>query len=232
MGLFALVADRLLFGALSCPEFDLQAAIQVLHAVLLLGPTGSGKTPVGDLCERAGLWGRRCAHFDFGVHLRKAAKEGGSRWGLRADDLETIRCSVSTGVLLENESFHIARALLSGFVGQQQVTNEDLLVLNGLPRHAGQARDMEDLVHVRMVVTLWCVPDVVRQRIRLNTGGDREGRGDDSPAEVTEKLRLFTDRTLPLITYYHKRGVRVEQFDVRTDTTAHQIHEWMDSLGL
>lgn len=40
-------------------------------AVLLLGSTGSGKTPLGDLIERRGLRGVRCLHFDFGVNLRK-----------------------------------------------------------------------------------------------------------------------------------------------------------------
>ncbi|MCX7427258.1 MAG: hypothetical protein NTW96_16720 [Planctomycetia bacterium] len=43
-------------------------------AMLLLGPTGSGKTPLGDLLERRGLGGRRCVHFDFGAHLRRIVK--------------------------------------------------------------------------------------------------------------------------------------------------------------
>ena len=40
-------------------------------AILLLGPTGSGKTPLGELMERRGFGGRRCRHFDLGDRLRR-----------------------------------------------------------------------------------------------------------------------------------------------------------------
>ena len=43
-------------------------------AILLLGPTGSGKSPLGDELEANGLNGRRCLHFDFGRRLRRAAE--------------------------------------------------------------------------------------------------------------------------------------------------------------
>ena len=43
------------------------------HALLLIGPTGSGKTPLGELLERSGLWGRPCRHFDFGERMRRIA---------------------------------------------------------------------------------------------------------------------------------------------------------------
>ncbi len=36
------------------------------EAILFLGPTGSGKTPYGELIEWQGLGGRKCAHFYFG----------------------------------------------------------------------------------------------------------------------------------------------------------------------
>ena len=40
------------------------------RAALLLGPTGSGKTPLGDIIAQRGLWGANCRHFDFGANLR------------------------------------------------------------------------------------------------------------------------------------------------------------------
>jgi hypothetical protein len=39
-------------------------------AILPLGPTGSGKTPLGDYLEERGLFGRRCVHFDFGEKFK------------------------------------------------------------------------------------------------------------------------------------------------------------------
>ena len=47
----------------------------LFKAVLLVGPTGCGKSPLGQLLERLGLKGMRCLHFDFGKRLRKINAE-------------------------------------------------------------------------------------------------------------------------------------------------------------
>ncbi len=47
--------------------------MKIPKAILLLGPTGSGKTPLGQALEKKGLAGRRCVHFDFGANLREIA---------------------------------------------------------------------------------------------------------------------------------------------------------------
>ena len=52
-------------------------------AILLLGPTAAGKTPLGQLFADRGLWGRPCVHFDFGENLRRIADSGS------ADGLES-----------------------------------------------------------------------------------------------------------------------------------------------
>ncbi len=39
-------------------------------AVLLIGATGTGKTPFGQQLETQDLWGKRYHHFDFGEQLR------------------------------------------------------------------------------------------------------------------------------------------------------------------
>jgi len=71
-----------------------------LHqAVLLLGPTGSGKTPLGDALQREGFGGRRCHHFDFGEQLRHATGVGD---GLDAADIAFVRKVLEEGALLEN----------------------------------------------------------------------------------------------------------------------------------
>ena len=53
-------------------------APNTLWAVLLLGPTGAGKSPLGDWLEARGLWGRPCHHFDFGANLRAIVAAGPS----------------------------------------------------------------------------------------------------------------------------------------------------------
>ena len=83
-----------------------------IQAVLITGPTGSGKTPLGELCRERGLWNRRCVHFDFGAHLRQVSEGVHVPSCLTADELAVVTDALRTGALLENETFHIAEALL------------------------------------------------------------------------------------------------------------------------
>ncbi len=67
-------------------------------ALLLLGPTGLGKTPLGLLLEARGLAGHRCVHFDFGDNLRQAVARYQPDDILSREDIEFLR-----HVLEENE---------------------------------------------------------------------------------------------------------------------------------
>ena len=180
-------------------------------SLLLLGPTGSGKTPLGDLCEARGLWGRRCAHFDFGASLRTIAETGHKPQLLTDEDMKVVLCVLKFGALLENEHFHIAQSILRSFAVEKKLGNDDLLLLNGLPRHAGQAEDVDAVVDMRAVLYLRCSPEVVVERIRRNTGGDRMGRADDSPDDIRRKLRIFEEKTVPLLDHYRAKKVAIEQ---------------------
>jgi adenylate kinase len=78
-----------------------------MRALLLLGPTGSGKSPLGDRLEARGLWSVRCAHFDFGANLRAEAADFGNIKAGDADPGEftsaeraAILNSLATGALL------------------------------------------------------------------------------------------------------------------------------------
>lgn len=194
------------------------------QAILLLGPTGVGKTPLGELCQRKGLAGVACRHFDFGAALRSIAATPGEVDYLQKDDLTVIRHSLERGTLLENRHFHIAADILKAFCARNEMGCGDWLVLNGLPRHVDQARDMDRLVRVRRIVVLQSPATVIATRIGLNTGGDREGRQDDDPAAIENKLEIYTRRTLPLIAHYRGRGARVIHLDVAAATRAEELH--------
>jgi adenylate kinase len=198
-----------------------------IEAVLLLGPTATGKTPLGDLLARRGLWGRRCLHFDFGSNLRDAAA-GRKHNSLPKKDIDVITWSLETGALLEDEHFPIAGRILSSFLADCGAGGDDLIVLNGLPRHVGQAECVEDVLHVAAVVCLQCTADVVRERIRTNAGGDRTERVDDDAAAVTRKLDIFAQRTAPLLDHYRTRGADVICIDIQTDTTPEDIRDVLD----
>ena len=190
-------------------------------AFLLLGPTGAGKTPLGDEIERCGLWGRRCCHLDFGERLRAVDAAGEGTFGLSGEEVAVVRTALRGGALLENEHFGIAEKILAAFRDDRGMGPDDLLLLNGLPRHVNQAADVDRCVNVRMVLSLDCPPDVVHTRIETNAGGDRSGRADDSLDEVRRKLELFAARTMPILDYYRAKRVRIESVEV-TPRMTHQ----------
>ena len=197
-------------------------------AILLVGPTGSGKTPLGDLLEAKGLWGRRCAHFDFGANLRRCAAGEGPAGLLSREERALLARVLKSGALLEDEHFPVARKILSGFLGSRCADGRTLVVLNGLPRHAGQARDVASLVTVERVVHLACRAEVVPARIRTNVGGDRTDRPDDAAEALGRRLAVFEERTAPLLAYYRNRGTPVETIEVGADTTADGMRERLE----
>jgi adenylate kinase family enzyme len=83
---------------------------------------------------------------------------------------------------------------------------------------------MEDVVRVETVISLEATPEAVRERILLNTGGDREGRADDELRAVKQKLVIFRMRTLPLVEYYENREVPVFKIPVGARTTAEDMY--------
>ena len=190
------------------------------NAMLLVGPTGAGKTPFGDELERRGLWGRCCHHFDFGATLRHIVTRPETAPCLDAAATAFLRTVLEEGALLEDEHFGIAEKLLGSFVADRAAGPDVLFVLNGLPRHVGQAEDVDRLVNVEAVVELACPPDVVRERIRTNAGGDRTGRIDDDLDAVRCKLAIYSERTAPLIEHYRKLGSQIVSIAIAADTTA------------
>lgn len=183
------------------------------NAILIIGPTGSGKTPLGNTLERRGLWNQHCVHFDFGHQLRLTAAAAANRL-LTPAELRTIRQLLRTGALLEDNQFPIARKILLAFLRDQCSFDDNIVILNGLPRHLGQAADIDHIVRVTLLIHLICTPDTIFQRLRTNAGGDRSGRVDDSLAVVRRKLATFEHRTKPLIEHYHSLSIPIIEHTV------------------
>jgi adenylate kinase family enzyme len=181
------------------------ATTTIPAAILLLGPTGSGKTPLGQLLEERGLWGRTCLHFDFGANLREIVACNKPDGAVAADDIVLLRRMVQEGLLLEDEHFPVAVRILWRFMARHSPAPTTWIVLNGLPRHLGQAQTMERVVKVCTVIYWDCSAQVVAERIVRNAGGDRDRRDDDAPEAVRRKLAIFTERTPPLLHYYCSR---------------------------
>ncbi|MEC4675451.1 MAG: nucleoside monophosphate kinase [Nitrospirota bacterium] len=193
-------------------------------SILIIGPTGAGKTPLGNIFAERGINGRRCRHFDFGNELRKAATPGPLPDGLTGDDRSFIEGVLNRGLLLENEHFHIAEKIIDHFLSCSGFREGDILVLNGLPRHTGQAKDMEGMAKVETLIVLECTAEDVFSRIRENSGGDRTGRTDDGMRLIREKLVILKERTSPLIDYYMANGCNISRIKVTVSSTAEEMY--------
>jgi len=200
------------------------------EAWLLLGPTGAGKTPLGEALARHGLAGRSCRHLDFGQALRDVEACGPAP-GWPAADVRLVGELLHAGRLLEDDTFHIAERIVRQALRTMDAEPGALLILNGLPRHVGQAIALDPLLAVRQLVVLACDADTVHARIRRNAGGDRAGRCDDGRDAIERKLAIFRDRTQPLIDYYAQRGVAVRRLPVTEKTTAQDMLGTLNAPG-
>lgn len=194
--------------------------METLDAVLILGPTGSGKTPLGRELEVRGLDGRRCRHFDFGAEMRALA--GRDPEGVLTEAEKTVvRRSLSEGTLLEDRDFPIAGKIFDDFFRRTSAGSGDLVILNGLPRHEGQAEAVQSRFRIRMVLLLECSPETAGSRIENDSGGDRRGRTDGDCRAVTRRLKDYESRTHPLASYYRDRAVSLIRLPVgRLDSGA------------
>jgi adenylate kinase len=208
----------------------LSLAARPWPSLLLLGPTGSGKTPLGAEIERRGLGGRRCVHFDFGDNLRAIASDPRASGRLSAAEVEAVRAALAAGALFEDRDMPMIVKIVEGFAAERRLGPGTLLILNGLPRHVGQAEGLAAILDVRTVVSLEGAAAVIGERLRLDPGGDRAARGDDTIEAVERRISDFRRRTLPLVEYYRGRGVPVQVIPVTASMSAKEMCDILEPM--
>jgi adenylate kinase len=159
--------------------------------VALLGPPGSGKgTQAARLRDESGF-----ATVATGDLLRDA-REAGTELGRRAAEY------MDRGELAPDDLIvALVRDVITRF-------DRRPILLDGFPRTVAQADALADALseHGRKLTAavLVDVPDdVVVERI----SGRQQGREDDRPDTVRERLRVYHQETEPLVTYYDERGL-------------------------
>jgi len=168
--------------------------------------------------------------FDFGANLRLIAASGPTSL-FSHEEIQFVQRVLKEGALLEDESFHLAARILSNFVSTRGVQAGHWLILNGLPRHIGQARRLEGQVQVRALIQLECGAGVVRERLRCDPAGDRSLRADDHDELLHRKLSDYERRTRPLIEFYAQRGAQLITFAVGAKTQPHEIAQQLDQMA-
>lgn len=196
---------------------------------LLIGPSGSGKSPLGAEIARRGLPGiRQIHHFDFGEHLRRICR-GDNLAKLGPVDLAYVR-SIMNGSLLADDHLYIAERIIAGFCKERNVVaGRDLLLLNGMPRSVSQARFLQKAgIRYVCVVVLECDSDVAAaRRVMAERGGgheDRRGRGDAGVEVSRRKQASYQNDTLPLVPFLEYAGVRLVRVAATVTTTPEHMY--------
>jgi adenylate kinase len=159
--------------------------------VALLGPPGCGKgTQAARLRDQLGFVALATGD------LLRAARVAGSELGRRASQY------MDRGELVPDD-------LIVAMIRQELASLDDTpIVLDGFPRTVAQADALAGALRARSrelsAVVLVDVPDdVVVERI----SGRGQGREDDRPETVRERLRVYHRQTEPLVAYYRDRGL-------------------------
>ena len=161
--------------------------------ILLLGPQGAGKGTQGRLIASE----YAIPHVATGDMLR-AAMADGSELG------QQVRPIYDSGRLVpDNLMIALIRERLSGEDAREG------FVLDGFPRTMAQADALEETLReigrdLDVVFELQIPDEVGRERMLKRAA--EEGRTDDTPEAIDERLRLYHEETKPLIEYFRTRG--------------------------
>ena len=188
------------------------------RAILLVGPTGSGKSPLGNILEKE----ENVLHVDFGHELRASLQSSHSVFS--PDDLLFIREMLEAKALLPRERFDIAKKVLSLFL---EGDDAGTIILNGFPRAIHHAEQIESFIDVIQVIELICSDEVVYERVarrRHAKSDDHSGRSDDRDEDVTRKLEIYHAETHLLIDYYRTKGVSIIPVVVNVESQASDLY--------
>ena len=156
--------------------------------IVFLGPPGVGKGTQGvRLAERIGA-----AHISTGDILRAA---------VRADSEigQQVAAVLERGELVGDD------LMISIVCDRLQQPDANRFLLDGFPRTIPQAKALDRFLLERQrgvssVVLL--VADEGELQRRLLARAETNGRSDDTPNTIKERLRIYKEQTAPLVEYY------------------------------
>lgn len=182
--------------------------------IVLLGPPGSGKgTQTERLCAELKL-----TKISTGDLLREAVRNN-TPLGAKAKSF------MDAGKLVPNE-------LVIDLVREKIKNVKGGVILDGFPRSLEQAEMLDKIAKVDLAIDIEVNEDNLVRRLTLRRtcracsavyhlefnppksegrcdkcGGELFQRSDDTERTVRERLKVYKDQTLPLTSYYKKKGI-------------------------
>tara|TARA_B100000214_G_scaffold348042_1_gene299850 strand:+ start:202 stop:750 length:549 start_codon:yes stop_codon:yes gene_type:complete len=156
--------------------------------LLFLGPPGAGKGTQANLyCNKYGL-----EHLSTGDLLRDEVNSG-SELGLKASEI------MNKGELVSDE-------LVLSIVKGRLVNATKGWLLDGFPRNVNQAYSLKKLLEkinqsLEAVVSIKVSDDYLIQRLL------ERGRVDDNEDVIANRLKIYREKTSPLIALYREEGI-------------------------
>ena len=159
--------------------------------LLFLGPPGAGKGTQANLfCKKYGL-----IHLSTGDLLRDEVSSG-SVLGIKAAEI------MNKGELVSDE-------LVLSIVEGRLVNIKEGWLLDGFTRNINQANSLKNLLEkinqpLEGVILIKVADDYLIKRLV------ERGRQDDNEQVITNRLKIYREKTSPLIDLYKKQGILEE----------------------
>ena len=161
------------------------------NKLLFIGPPGAGKGTQANLfCKKYGI-----DHLSTGDLLRDEVSSG-SLLGIKAAEI------MNQGELVSDE-------LVLSIVEGRLVNSKKGWLLDGFPRNVNQANSLKQLLEkihqpLETVISIKIADDFLIKRLLAR------GRDDDNEEVIINRLKIYRDKTSPLIDLYRKQGILKE----------------------
>ncbi len=161
--------------------------------IILFGPPGAGKGTQAKLIAKD----YNLTHLSTGEILRQAIRKK-DKWGLEAKKYIDKGELVPDQIIIDLIEWEL-----------RHMKNDNGFIFDGFPRTKGQAEAFDKMLekihsHISAVIRLIVTDDVIIER--LYKRAQVEGRTDDTPEIIQNRIKIYREKTEPILKYYQSTG--------------------------